>query len=370
MQGGRDWAGVCAGLAGAAFVLLWALFGRHQASPAYIEQRLAALGGLALEVNGLAFARLDMVGQKAVLTGAAPSAAAAARAERAVLKAAGPGGAWAGGVTAVEARFAPAAGAPPARWIATSAKGEVRFSGAAPSEAARAALRRRAQSLFPAGVRDEATAPAKARPDPAWIAAAQDALAQIATLQTGEARLEDRRLVILGEGAEEAARAVRAHYAEAASARFETVVDVTVTGQGLAGAIPELAGINLASAKPEQCQEAFTRIMARNVITFDTGSAVIADASRRAIDAVAAVARRCDRYAIEIAGHTDSRGAPGVNLALSQARAEAVRDYLAGQGVARTRLKATGFGAERPAASNATARGQAANRRIEFSVRT
>jgi outer membrane protein OmpA-like peptidoglycan-associated protein len=71
---------------------------------------------------------------------------------------------------------------------------------------------------------------------------------------------------------------------------------------------------------------------------------------------------------IEIGAHTDNTGPREANLSLSQRRAEAVAERLASEGVTRTRLRAIGYGPDRPRASNETAVGQAANRRIEFSV--
>jgi outer membrane protein OmpA-like peptidoglycan-associated protein len=75
-----------------------------------------------------------------------------------------------------------------------------------------------------------------------------------------------------------------------------------------------------------------------------------------------------DRVVIE--GHTDDRGNADVNRKLSQARAEAVRDYLVSKGVESARLEARGFGPDRPIASNKTERGRAANRRVAFIIVT
>jgi outer membrane protein OmpA-like peptidoglycan-associated protein len=131
---------------------------------------------------------------------------------------------------------------------------------------------------------------------------------------------------------------------------------------------PELQGLNLADGDAGTCERAFDRLMERNVINFTPGSAAIDPSSRAVLNGLATVALRCDRFSIEVAGHTDNVGAREFNMELSRRRADAVASYLAGQGVARSRLAARGYGPDRPRASNATEAGQAANRRIEFYV--
>ena len=69
-----------------------------------------------------------------------------------------------------------------------------------------------------------------------------------------------------------------------------------------------------------------------------------------------------------IGGHTDSIGNEAYNQRLSEARAAAVRNYLAQQKVEVDRIIAKGFGETQPQATNATAEGRAQNRRITFTV--
>lgn len=69
---------------------------------------------------------------------------------------------------------------------------------------------------------------------------------------------------------------------------------------------------------------------------------------------------------IRIEGHTDSTGKLANNMKLSQARADSVKTYLVGKGVAATRLSTKGYGPEQPVDSNATATGRERNRRVEF----
>lgn len=68
-----------------------------------------------------------------------------------------------------------------------------------------------------------------------------------------------------------------------------------------------------------------------------------------------------------IEGHTDSTGSAAANRILSQKRAEAVRAYLIANGtLPKEKLEATGYGSERPLASDQTAAGRAVNRRIDI----
>jgi outer membrane protein OmpA-like peptidoglycan-associated protein len=69
---------------------------------------------------------------------------------------------------------------------------------------------------------------------------------------------------------------------------------------------------------------------------------------------------------LEIAGHTDSRGAHDYNVQLSQDRAEAVRRYLVEKGVEPSRLVAKGYGPDQPIDTNDTVAGRQKNRRTEF----
>jgi len=71
---------------------------------------------------------------------------------------------------------------------------------------------------------------------------------------------------------------------------------------------------------------------------------------------------------IVVEGHTDSTGPDERNLELSKQRADALRNYLVGHGVAPDRVRATGRGEQAPIASNDTAEGRALNRRIEIVV--
>lgn len=69
-----------------------------------------------------------------------------------------------------------------------------------------------------------------------------------------------------------------------------------------------------------------------------------------------------------IVGHTDSVGTSTYNQALSERRAAATAQYLAGVGVAANRLRTVGRGETEPVASNATDAGRQENRRVEVAI--
>jgi len=101
-------------------------------------------------------------------------------------------------------------------------------------------------------------------------------------------------------------------------------------------------------------------------VNFETGKAVLLPESQTALDQVAQSLIDNPGVNVEVGGHTDNTGSAAANLRLSQARANAVRDYLIGKGVDAGRMTARGYGQANPIASNATATGRAANRRVEL----
>lgn len=101
-------------------------------------------------------------------------------------------------------------------------------------------------------------------------------------------------------------------------------------------------------------------------ITFETASANLYPDFHRVLNGVAVVLNKYNKTLLNIDGHTDSVGADSYNLQLSNQRALSVYNYLANQGVLTTRMRANGYGESRPVASNSTAAGRAANRRVEL----
>ncbi|WP_091302698.1 OmpA family protein [Gemmobacter aquatilis] len=119
---------------------------------------------------------------------------------------------------------------------------------------------------------------------------------------------------------------------------------------------------------PEECAADLNAVMAKRKITFPPSSAEITPEDGATMDALAEILKGCPELKLEIAGHTDAQGSVDGNLALSQARAEAVLLALQGRHAPVAGLVAKGYGEGLPVADNGTEEGREANRRIEFTL--
>ena len=103
-------------------------------------------------------------------------------------------------------------------------------------------------------------------------------------------------------------------------------------------------------------------------ITFAYDSASVQPQFQRTLDQVAETLAQYNQTYIDVYGHTDATGSDAYNQALSERRATAVADYLAGRGVQTARIGTRGYGKTQPIASNDTDAGRAANRRVEIKI--
>lgn len=120
-----------------------------------------------------------------------------------------------------------------------------------------------------------------------------------------------------------------------------------------------------AVAAARACEAELAALLASSQVRFASGRADILHDSRDLLDKLAQAARSCPGR-LRIEGHTDNRGDARANLALSEARAAAVRDALVARGLGAERMESVGYGADHPVADNTTAEGRAMNRRIEL----
>ncbi|MBK8256243.1 MAG: OmpA family protein [Polyangiaceae bacterium] len=121
--------------------------------------------------------------------------------------------------------------------------------------------------------------------------------------------------------------------------------------------------------KPSLVIVTATEIKITQQIHFEFDKDIIRKESYAILDAVVEVLVKNPKIKIEIQGHTDNKGSPVYNKALSDRRAASVKKYLVGHGVEAGRLTSKGYGMEVPIVPNTNDQNRALNRRVQF-VRT
>lgn len=102
---------------------------------------------------------------------------------------------------------------------------------------------------------------------------------------------------------------------------------------------------------------------------FDEGSSTFKPGAVKQLDKViTGIQKTANVVEIGISGHMDNTGNEKLNISLSRARAERVRDYLVLNGLEVIPMTVNGLGAAQPVADNATEQGRKANRRVEIKV--
>lgn len=124
----------------------------------------------------------------------------------------------------------------------------------------------------------------------------------------------------------------------------------------------------LPGAEVERVGEGIKVTLKENIVNFAFDSSNLSQSSKANLDKLATVLANNPDTDINIYGYTDSKGADAYNLSLSDRRAAAVKSYLAGKGVAGSRMITMGMGEADPVASNDTDAGRAQNRRVEFAI--
>lgn len=120
---------------------------------------------------------------------------------------------------------------------------------------------------------------------------------------------------------------------------------------------------------PPECEQVRADVaqqLKSTPVEFTFGGATVGAQSAERLTAIGRRLASCPFTRIEVAGHTDDKGSAAANTTVSQRRADAVREILVQAGVPGQIVTAKGYGSSRPVADNATAEGQAANRRVEI----
>jgi outer membrane protein OmpA-like peptidoglycan-associated protein len=103
-------------------------------------------------------------------------------------------------------------------------------------------------------------------------------------------------------------------------------------------------------------------------VLFDSGKYTLRPLAREKLAKISGIVLAYPSLRLAVEGNTDSVGTESFNQELSEKRAEGVRSYLTAQGVSGSSTTATGFGKNRPIASNDTSEGRQQNRRVELIV--
>jgi outer membrane protein OmpA-like peptidoglycan-associated protein len=103
-------------------------------------------------------------------------------------------------------------------------------------------------------------------------------------------------------------------------------------------------------------------------VLFGFNQYTLTPAAREKLGKIAAILSGYRGLSIRLDGHTDNIGSEPYNRQLSKKRAEAVLEFLVAHGVPAAKISASGFGAAKPVASNATIQGRQQNRRVDMLI--
>jgi len=113
----------------------------------------------------------------------------------------------------------------------------------------------------------------------------------------------------------------------------------------------------------------YSKVLNGDAINFSSGKAELPPATQEYLKNLAQTLMSENKNVyLEIQGHTDGTGANDINVSLGLKRADTVRAFLNQQGIALNRMSTISYGQVVPLDTNKTAKGRAANRRVEIIV--
>ncbi len=124
---------------------------------------------------------------------------------------------------------------------------------------------------------------------------------------------------------------------------------------------------DLQNARVERVGEGI-KITFGSGILFDVDKSDLRPEAKRDLTELAGILKKYDKTNILVEGHTDATGTEDHNLDLSRRRAQSVANYLSAEEVRADRFRIMGYGEEQPIATNETAEGRQANRRVEIAI--
>ena len=110
------------------------------------------------------------------------------------------------------------------------------------------------------------------------------------------------------------------------------------------------------------------KVMNLSNLIFEQGKAKIEPSSFEELDQVAEMLSTYPKMVIQLEGHTDIQGDPKKNLALSQQRVDAVKNYLIAKGANTKKIKTKAFGGTQPVSRENTEEAHRLNRRVQVRI--
>jgi len=180
-----------------------------------------------------------------------------------------------------------------------------------------------------------------------WAASVSGLLTpQLKSVHKGQLVVEGTNIAIHGEVASDATR--------------------QAIGTSLAGAVNESYSVKNGLRVSAADQGTIDQLLANRTVEFENASALLTASGKEILDELAETLKTVSTKRIDVIGHTDNIGAAARNLALSRARADSVKIYLVGKGIAPELMTVSGMGADQPLMENSSEEGRRRNRRIEF----
>jgi OmpA-OmpF porin, OOP family len=263
---------------------------------------------------------------------------------------------------------APAPAAAPARFALSNDNGVVRASGVVRDQDAKTSITDALNAVFGADkVKSDISVDMSATAAP-WLGAFRAALEAIKGANV-DAIFEGDKINVGGAAMGDAVRDKIIAALKSAVGAGVTVGALTDKTAAAVAVANDRATTELASLGSGFAVKDLLFALNDSTVNFASDSAEVPESTAPFLRTAAADLKQLKAgHVLEIAGYTDSTGDAALNLALSQKRAEAVREALIKYGADADMLVAKGYGDANPIANNDTAEGRLKNRRIEYHV--
>ena len=248
---------------------------------------------------------------------------------------------------------------PPQFTATRSPEGEVQLRGRMPDDLTNSTAKNYAQAKFGRDGVTMGTRVTDGLPN-GWAVRVLAGIEALSALSNGSVTVQPELVVVRGNtGNPDASADITRMLIDKLGQAAKVEIDITYVKQ-----LDPIAAL----PTPEECVAQIGIVTEARKILFDPSSATITADTQPVVDDIAEILKKCPELKMQIAGYTDSQGREVMNQQLSQERASAVLSALRLRRVPVASFEATGFGEADPIATNDTAEGREANRRIEFTL--